>query len=233
MTATARPDRAANYRQRQERTAPIDWAAASAAAAQVLLGEPNPQLSSSRQRRWGNKGSLALNLETGFWQDYEAANGGGTLQLIARETGCSAQEAMEWLVERGIIPPRPEGPPPAAGAGSGSSRSSSKGNQAAGPRPGREPRERRPPSTRQNRQGLRPWLNPVPRCGPRSRSSPSATRKQPPCQRRHHFRAGPALMGQRGAAPRPGPTSRAPGSLAAAPSALAGPAAPAGRPALA
>ena len=116
MTATARPDRAANYRQRQERTAPIDWAAASAAAAQVLLGEPNPRLSSSRQRRWGSKGSLALNLNTGFWQDYEAANGGGTLQLITRETGCSPQEAMEWLVERGIIPPRPEGPPPAPAA---------------------------------------------------------------------------------------------------------------------
>lgn len=115
MTSTARLNRQANYQRRMERTQPIDWAAASAAAAQLLLGDPNPRLSNRRERRWGRKGSLALNLETGFWKDYEADETGGTLQLIARQTGWRPQQAMEWLVEQGIIPPRPEADPTGSG----------------------------------------------------------------------------------------------------------------------
>ena len=42
-----------------------------------LLGEPSSR--SSREWRWGRKGSFRLKLDTGTWRDFEAEEGGGVL----------------------------------------------------------------------------------------------------------------------------------------------------------
>ena len=42
-----------------------------------LLGEPSSR--SSREWRWGRKGSFRLKLDTGTWSDFEAEEGGGVL----------------------------------------------------------------------------------------------------------------------------------------------------------
>ena len=65
--------------------------------ARRLLGEPNKALSSKRELRWGRHGSLAVRIEDGTWYDHQAGEGGGVLNLIARETGNQAGEAVAWL----------------------------------------------------------------------------------------------------------------------------------------
>ena len=181
MTATTRLHRKANYRRRLERTQPVAWTAASAAAAQLLPGDPNPRLSNSRERCWGRKGSLALNLETGFWKDYEANETGDTLPLIARQTGWSPQPAMEWLVEQGIIPPRPEEQPnpTRCSAATENSRLNGPADGSQAKRPGTartlrlfpRPRPCRPPE-------------PPPRSSPGRSGSRAGRRTPSPCRRR-------------------------------------------------
>jgi len=53
--------------------------------AQALLGEPNKRLSSSSELRWGNHGSLSVDLAKGTWFDHEADEGGGVIDLIKRD----------------------------------------------------------------------------------------------------------------------------------------------------
>jgi putative DNA primase/helicase len=64
-----------------------------------LLGEPNRQLSSKRELRFGHKGSLAVAItgpKTGSWYDYENDVGGDLLDLIRREHGGNFQAALEY-----------------------------------------------------------------------------------------------------------------------------------------
>ncbi len=82
-----------------------DFAELMAPAAVALLGEPNPRLSNARELRWGRHGSLAVDLRRGTWFDHEAANGGGLLALVSRETGArTAAECMDWLRGAGLLP---------------------------------------------------------------------------------------------------------------------------------
>ena len=82
-----------------------DLAELMAPAALALLGEPNPRLSSARELRWGRHGSLAVDPAAGTWFDHEAGAGGGTLALVARETGAAAPaECLQWLRSAGLLP---------------------------------------------------------------------------------------------------------------------------------
>lgn len=71
-------------------------------------GEPNKRLSKGKAERWGNNGSLWVDLDKDGWTDHEAGEGGGILDFVARETGCQPNgEASTWLRENGFLPDRP------------------------------------------------------------------------------------------------------------------------------
>jgi putative DNA primase/helicase len=71
----------------------------AAEVAIMLLGEPNRQLSSKRELRFGRKGSLAVAItgpKIGSWYDYENDVGGDLLDLIRREHGGNFRAAVEY-----------------------------------------------------------------------------------------------------------------------------------------
>jgi hypothetical protein len=79
----------------------IDFPGLIESVANKLLGEPNPDLSTKDVLRWGNKGSLAIDLKKGTWFDHEHEQGGGVLALIKRER---EGDPFEWLRAEGLIP---------------------------------------------------------------------------------------------------------------------------------
>ena len=84
----------------------IDFAAIMPDVARVLLGEPNPRLSTVRELRYGTHGSLAVHVvgpHAGTWRDHEADEGGGVLALVMRKRGGSEREAMAWLRDAGLL----------------------------------------------------------------------------------------------------------------------------------
>ena len=81
----------------------IDFAALMPAVARALLGEPNARMSTAREFRYGSRGSLSVHLDKGTWHDFETAAGGGVLDLVARERGCSRADALRWLREHGFV----------------------------------------------------------------------------------------------------------------------------------
>jgi len=72
-----------------------DVSAEMESAAERLLGKPTMRTRS--QMRYGSKGSLAINLTSGTWFCHESGEGGGVLDLIARETGLVGRKAADWL----------------------------------------------------------------------------------------------------------------------------------------
>jgi hypothetical protein len=68
----------------------------------LLLGEPNKELSSKKELRYGSRGSLSIDLEKGTWFDHEQDVGGGTLDLITRETGLRGVDRWNWMREHGF-----------------------------------------------------------------------------------------------------------------------------------
>ena len=58
----------------------IDWQKIAPELAKELLGEP--KTTTSTEYRWGNKGSLVLNLNDATWYDFENDTGGGIVDLI-------------------------------------------------------------------------------------------------------------------------------------------------------
>ena len=78
-----------------------DLSALMGPIALCLLGPPNQALSSRTELRWGNRGSLSVNLEKGCWHDHETGEGGGPLQLITREKGFTGKALFDWLREQG------------------------------------------------------------------------------------------------------------------------------------
>jgi RecA-family ATPase len=67
--------------------------------ARILLGEPNRGLSSKGELRYGTRGSMSVDLRKGTWFDHETNEGGGTLDLIERQTGLHEAERFEWLAQ--------------------------------------------------------------------------------------------------------------------------------------
>jgi hypothetical protein len=77
--------------------------------AKMLWGEPNKHLSTRQELRWGKQGSKSVRVDKGAWFDNEVNEGGGVLDLVARETGCKGREAVRWLAEAGFaVDERPE-----------------------------------------------------------------------------------------------------------------------------
>ena len=85
--------------------------------ARELLGHPT--MRSSREWRWGRHGSLSLVMsgaKAGQWFDHEAGQGGGFIDLIARELKSDWRGARAWAAERTGLAPR--GRPSRLAAGS-------------------------------------------------------------------------------------------------------------------
>ncbi|HEM6962653.1 TPA: conjugative transfer relaxase/helicase TraI [Legionella pneumophila] len=54
-----------------------------------LLGEPNANLSTHKSYRYGTKGSLKIDLNSGLWHNFETEESGNLFHLIEREQGFS------------------------------------------------------------------------------------------------------------------------------------------------
>lgn len=65
----------------------------------ALLGEPNKHLSKPDELRYGQHGSLTVDLRKGVYFDHEANGGGGVIDLIRRETGGQVTDAIRWMKE--------------------------------------------------------------------------------------------------------------------------------------
>ena len=66
-----------------------------------LLG--NPTFRAGKEWRWGRKGSLSVVIggtRAGMWFDHEAGDGGGLVDLVAREKGFSRTDALDWTADR-------------------------------------------------------------------------------------------------------------------------------------
>ncbi len=72
------------------------------AVALEIYGEPNKQLSSKTELRFGTQGSKSVDLAKGTFYDHQEGEGGGVLWAIGRETGRSGAQAVEWMREHGF-----------------------------------------------------------------------------------------------------------------------------------
>jgi predicted P-loop ATPase len=84
----------------------ISFSALIGPVARHLLGEPNPRLSSKKQLRFGNHGSVAVEIDgdrAGTFFDNERKVGGGVLDLVEVQTGARNGGRMKWLAENGFI----------------------------------------------------------------------------------------------------------------------------------
>ena len=76
--------------------------------ARDLLGAPNRNLSSPKQLRFGNHGSVAVELEgdkAGRWFDHERGVGGDGLEMVKRCRGCANGAALDWARQWLGLPP--------------------------------------------------------------------------------------------------------------------------------
>ena len=89
-----------------------DWAAIARPVAEALLGEPNRRLSRRTEYRYGQRGSLRVDLQRGTWNDFEAGEGGGVLDLVKRERRCDTTAALQWLQSQGLLDERTPTQPP-------------------------------------------------------------------------------------------------------------------------
>ena len=81
----------------------IEWADHIETVARTLLGEPNRQLSSKDELRFGSNGSLRVSIagdHRGTWRDHEADASGGVLDLIVHKHGGDRRSAASWFQER-------------------------------------------------------------------------------------------------------------------------------------
>lgn len=70
------------------------------AVAKAVLGEPNTRLSSDTELRYGQHGSLSIDLAKGVWTDHEANTGGGVIDFLMSRKGLKTGEALDWLREQ-------------------------------------------------------------------------------------------------------------------------------------
>lgn len=81
----------------------------------TLLGAPNKKLSTRDELRFGNKGSMSVNIggaEPGIWFDHEAAKGGGAIELVQHIRNCDLKEACAWADDWLGLTPLPASPRP-------------------------------------------------------------------------------------------------------------------------
>ena len=68
-----------------------------------VCGDPNARLSSATELRFGKNGSLSIDLGKATFYDHEHKVGGGLLELIRRKRGVSANDAVDWLTQEGLL----------------------------------------------------------------------------------------------------------------------------------
>jgi RecA-family ATPase len=81
------------------------WRALMPTIARVLLGDENKSLSTAKELRFGNKGSVAVDTGKGTWFDHEAGHGGGVIDLVQQYNRCDRAGALRWLEDRGYMLP--------------------------------------------------------------------------------------------------------------------------------
>ena len=69
--------------------------------ARPLSGDPPRR--TARDWRYGSKGSLKINLESGTWKDFESDEGGGVRALVCRELQLDHSQAVKWLIQEGFL----------------------------------------------------------------------------------------------------------------------------------
>ena len=79
----------------------IDFADLMLPVAERLRGPPNQSLSNKEEKRWGTKGSLAVNVKKGVWTDFETNEGGGCLDFIRRHI--NGEDPITWLRKEHFI----------------------------------------------------------------------------------------------------------------------------------
>src|SRR5690349_15978894 len=77
----------------------IDFDALMEPVALRLLGEPTQK--HRNEWRYGNRGSLSIDLANGRWFDHEVNAGGGVFDLIRRQ---GHKHPGEWLRREGFLP---------------------------------------------------------------------------------------------------------------------------------
>ncbi len=87
----------------------IDFVSLMPAVARKLWGEPNPLHSTKHELRWGTNGSRSVDVMRGLFYDHEADEGGGVLDLLARE-GFKGPDGLKWLEDHGFINSIPHAP---------------------------------------------------------------------------------------------------------------------------
>lgn len=88
----------------------VKFSAHAEAVMRHYFGEPNPGLSKpGRELRWGERGSIKLDLESGTWADFEQKEQGGLLDLIKLREGYTEDaECFAFMRELGCDVPEPE-----------------------------------------------------------------------------------------------------------------------------
>lgn len=79
--------------------------------ARHLLGEPNKSLCTATQLRYGNKGSLAIEIsgdKAGTWFDHEQGVGGDGLELVCQKLGMKNGAACDWAQQWLGMTPQPQ-----------------------------------------------------------------------------------------------------------------------------
>lgn len=92
----------------------------AAAVAREFLGEENKSLSTQgKELRFGNKGSVSVDVQKGTFFDHASNEGGGVLWFVEQQTGRKGKEAVEELTSRGFDIEDRGAPPPRSSGGSG------------------------------------------------------------------------------------------------------------------
>ena len=82
---------------------PTEFAQIIGPLAQQFFGEPNREMSSPGELRYGSHGSFSVDLKNGTWYDHEVEQGGGVLDLVTRETKLEGAERLDWLKRHGFL----------------------------------------------------------------------------------------------------------------------------------
>ena len=83
----------------------INWVPIMPGVAKLLLGDPNKELSTKAELRFGTNGSLSVDLKKACWRDHETEEGGGVLELIRAYKGLQGSEAWQWMENHGFVDP--------------------------------------------------------------------------------------------------------------------------------
>lgn len=85
-------------------TSSSEFAACMCAVARELLGEPNRVLSSRDEWRYGERGSLKIDVKAGTFCDFESGAAGGVIDFVSSQTRTDKAAALAWLAARKHLP---------------------------------------------------------------------------------------------------------------------------------